>query len=592
MSNVVIHRRIKEYTKDEIEEKRGNSEKENDFNFFTFIPKSFNFKTDEQDAIIDDIILKMIKDRNYKKISYSKEYKSLPSNIDLYCSYIKNVKTKRISSCSEFENNLKSFRGRSDSGVLVYTLLMSDKPNGRPLTCKHDCFYCPNQPNMARSYIADEPAVKRGNQFNWNVQSQIINRHKSYITTGQISAFEPSCVKGEFIIEGGTYSAYPKSYRKEFMTQLYYSCNVIYSVEKRQILSLEEEMKINETILGIRVVGLSIETRPDDIDEKLLRELREFGVTKVQIGVQHTNDDILAISNRKCYDSHTRYAMKQLLANGFKIQIHLMPDLPGSNPEMDMKMFQEIFSDTGYGFDHVKIYPVMIVNYTKIKEWYDNRHNPEYQDRRYHPYGDNTQVMLDVLIKATKILIENQRYDIRIERIVRDIPSHDIEGGTSNLNLGDILTKTCKTQNINCICIRCREIKDNILDNDSKLLIRKREMCGNSEYFISFENDNYISGFLRLSIRKNDEFTYFRELENTPIIRELHVYGTSISVGSRNNGNAQNRGIGKMLVTEAKKICKELGYNRIAVISGNGVKEYYKNKHGFMDEGLYMISSL
>lgn len=601
---VIIHDRRKvRYTDEEIEEKLFNAETEKTFDFNSFIPKLLPSSYSYDAEKVNQIIFKMIETKNYNKNTYLKTMHISPSLLQLYINYVQLVKNKQIDQNPELENALKSFKERSNSGVLVFTLLMSDKPfkydnNGNKkvqrFTCKHNCYYCPNEPNMSRSYISTEPAVRRGDLFNWDPVAQIINRIKSYISTGQISAFIPTTIKGEFILEGGTYSSYPVEYREWFMNSIYYACNTIYdSVPRREMYDLRKEMEINEMCIGIRVVGLSIETRPDDFTPSktnICKELRTYGVTKVQIGVQHTNDEILKNVNRGCTTQHVKNAMRILLNNGFKVQIHLMPDLPGSSPEEDIKMFDEIFSSEEFGFDHLKVYPTMVVNFTRIKDWYDAG--------KYKPYGEDNKAMLSVLIEMTKLMKIHKRYDIRKERIIRDIPVNEIEGGITDAGMGNTLMLECKKIGIQCVCIRCREIKGDTL-GELELMVRSRIMCGSREYFISFESpDNTkIYGFLRLRLPEvNDDTFEGSDLRDrkVSIIRELHVYGTvaAVNYSSLQTINVQNRGLGSRLVNEAELISKENGYNIISVIAGNGVKEYYAKKHGYVDSTYYMFKHL
>lgn len=382
-------------------------------------------------------------------------------------------------------------------------------------------------------------------------------------------------MKGEFILEGGTYGSYPYPYRKWFVNRLYYACNTIYdSLPRRDIRPLAEEIEINRRITGIRVVGLSVETRPDFVTDEFVRECRAFGVTKVQLGVQHTDDTIMKKLNRKCTSADVKRGMKKLLENGFKIQIHLMPDLPGSSPERDVEMFQEIFSNPEYGFDHVKIYPCMVLPYTMIEKWYSSG--------KYVPYADTPSVLLRVMVRAIELLRENGRFDIRIERIVRDMPIKDVIGGCKQLNMGDLLAKTCTEKNA-CICIRCREIGDRV-EREWVLETRSRIMCGSEELFISIETPDRsrIFGFARLRLPSEVDTPLFGELLKATIIREVHVYGSVAHVGAEKS-NAQHRGFGSVLVDECKRVSIARGFSKIAVISGVGVSEYYVNKHGFVN---------
>jgi ELP3 family radical SAM enzyme/protein acetyltransferase len=568
---------------------RSNLSELTEFNYETFIPINLNA------LVASPIMQKMLKEMHetgiYNKNSYQAKYKASPKKIDLHCEYIRMVKSGMIDYSINMDKALRSFECRSNMGVNVFTLVMSDKPFGQKFTCAYNCYYCPAPPGMPRSYLVDEPAVRRGynsisaSNDRFDPDLQIYNRFSSYLASGQFSSITPEIIKGEFILEGGTYSSYPARYREWFMTRIYYTCNTIYdSLPRREPLSLDEEVEINKTVKGIRIVGLSVETRPDTVNEEFIRECRRFGVTKVQIGVQHTDDEIMNKLNRKCTISDVKRAMKVLIENGFKIQIHLMPDLPGSNPEKDMEMFREIYSNPEYGFDHVKVYPCMVLPFTLIKKWYESG--------KYVPYATDEATLVKVMMGMIDILRENNRYDIRVERLVRDMAAKDVIAGCKQLDLGDVLIRKCKEIGKPCICIRCREIGSR-KENEYILVNRSRTMCGSQEQFLSVEtvDNKHIFGFLRLRIPSETDKPLFESLKQATIIREVHIYGSVAYVG-KEESNAQHKGFGTILVNEAKRISKELGFSKIAVISGVGVMEYYKNKHEFVEDDGYMTCKI
>ena len=133
-------------------------------------------------------------------------------------------------------------------------------------SCEFDCYYCPNQEDMPRSYIKEEPAVRRAAQNNFDTVLQIFDRIGQYIANGHYGD------KGEFIILGGTWSNYSYEYQREFMRDLYYACNIFFDRTRKERYSLEEEKKINETAL-FKVIGLTIETKPDMITIEEIKNL-------------------------------------------------------------------------------------------------------------------------------------------------------------------------------------------------------------------------------------------------------------------------------------------------------------------------------
>jgi histone acetyltransferase (RNA polymerase elongator complex component) len=79
-------------------------------------------------------------------------------------------------------------------------------------------------------------------------------------------------------------------------------------------------------------------------------------------------------------------------------------------------------------------------------------------------------------------------------------------------------------------------------------------------------------------------------LHDMALIRELHVLGKHTDVGDEVKG-AQHRGYGRQLIQEAEKIAINEGFERIAIIAGVGVREYYR-KFDYELENTYMIKKL
>ena len=517
---------------------------------------------------------------------------------------------------------------RSRSGVLVSTIVL--KPD--VFSCPKKCSYCPTEtdlngnPTQPKSYLSSEPAMLRALEYNFDVRGQIHDRIRCYIQQGNIQSLEPQySYKMEIILSGGTWESYPYDYRNQVMKEIYWACNTYNDQDKENIKTLEEEVTKNETS-QFRVIGLTIETRPDFITKQSIKDYRRWGVTRVQIGVQHYDDNILDFIKRECYTSDTINAIKMLKECGFKVVCHLMPDLPTSSVEKDIWMFDQAIFNELLQFDDVKIYPTAICKshdeskYTvksDISDWYN--------EGSYIPYAEkNIKDLIDVL----KYYKENIQPWVRIQRLVRDIPKKSNEAGYDKLsNLRQVIQDEMKREGKKCNCIRCFEIDDNIPFSPT-LVVREYNASYGKEYFISVEDFEYLGlsylfyllkyyifklfgyhcfwsgnrtrksiiGFCRLRIDKNPGGGYIKELENCGLIREVHVYGSSlcINIGSlkgKNNYN-QHKGYGKLLVDTAEKIIQNNGLKKSAVIAGVGTREYYKNKCGYKLEGTYMTKIL
>jgi ELP3 family radical SAM enzyme/protein acetyltransferase len=530
-----------------------------------------------------------INDIDKFKKNIQKKYKYTISNSE----FIKIYKFLDLDN-QQLRNLITKKKCKSNSGVLVITILTSAHPkyineDGEVKTarfsCKHDCAYCPNEPAhegnnwvaQPRSYLYSEPAVLRANANDFDPIKQMNSRISSLINMGHIPD------KLEVIVLGGTWSEYPRNYQDSFITDMYYSANIYFDNEpKRCRKTLEEEIEINETS-KIHIIGLTLETRPDTINISEISNFRRYNCTRIQLGVQHTNNDVLKKINRGHTIECAYDAIKLLKNNCFKVDIHIMPNLPGSSYDIDKKMLEEILYDQRIQVDQYKIYPTAIVPYTKIKKWFD--------EGTYIPYDD---LLLYELIKDFKKNVQKYK---RLNRIIRDIPGHYIEGGYSKkfVNMRQLLQDDMKLNKWGCKCIRCREIKGNkvVIDN-IKINIEKYKASDSYEYHISFDTDcekNYLIGFLRLRLNKEENKNLLDCIKDCALIRELHVYSNLNSVGNNIEGSMQHKGFGKKLIAKAEEIAIENGYTKIAIISGTGVREYYK-KLGYQLIDTYMIKEL
>ena len=510
---------------------------------------------------------------------------------------------------------------RSNSGVLVVTIVLA--PN--KFSCKYDCAYCPQEtdlsgnPTQPRSYLSNEPAMLRALESNFDIKGQFNSRINSYKITGNI--LDENSSKIEVIFSGGTWESYPIEYREQVIRELYWAANSVES--ERDSLTVEEEIRINETA-KYRIIGFTLETRPDNITKETIQQYRRWGVTRIQIGVQHYDNDILRKVNRKCYTKDTIRAIRLLKQAGLKVVVHLMPDLPGSSPEQDKWMFYEANYNPDLQFDDIKIYPTAVVKTFDDKHIVKSKIYEMYQAGEFTPYSEkNLQDLIDVCIYY-KTQINPW---VRIQRLVRDIPSTDIAAGYNKIsNLRQIIHTQMKEKNLRCYCIRCNEIGEKEHDNYTPLLVvRKYQASHGIEYHISIEahsmllfqkffyyctilwnlilllitNKQYywggdlhtyvgLYGFLRLRFDPEAGGDFIPEINHCALIREVHVYGTAMGVGSEGSGS-QHRGYGKLLMKVAEEISVENKYTKIAVISGVGTREYYRNKCGYHLEGTYMM---
>ncbi|GAP41432.1 elongator complex protein 3 [Flexilinea flocculi] len=454
---------------------------------------------------------------------------------------------------------------RTLSGVTTVTVLTG------PYPCPGNCIFCPTDIRMPKSYLPDEPGAARAFQNHFDPYEQVLSRIKTYEAVGHPTD------KIELLILGGSWTNYPQSYQTWFVQRCLDAMNGCDSE------NIQSAQMINETAAH-RNVGLVIETRPDLINPEILKFLRILGVTKIQIGIQSLNDDIL-LSNRRGHTVAEALSATALCrAAGYKIVLHWMPNLLHATPESDREDFRKFWiqAENGLGFcpDELKIYPTqLLINTDLYKEW---------EKGLYQPYDTETLIQLIADIKATV-----QPY-CRINRVIRDIPSHHIVEGNTRSSLRMDVQKRMNLLGTKCKCIRCREIKGQAIKPEKLQLIDFQYAPAYShEHFLQFVTDqDKIAGYLRLSLpAKNAPQTGIAELENAALIREIHIYGQSLAVGSEQTGAAQHMGLGTRLIESACEIARQEGFQKIAVISAIGTRRYYQSR-GFSRGDYYMIRLL
>eukprot|EP00916_Digyalum_oweni_P021999 GHVL01036456.1.p1 GENE.GHVL01036456.1~~GHVL01036456.1.p1 ORF type:complete len:637 (-),score=145.70 GHVL01036456.1:2888-4798(-) len=544
-----------------------------------------NFDPNLVNPIEDTKLQKFVTDMCYEYIYTKKEFNELliklrkkytcsPSKAQLIKTYKYLIENNIIKSHTNFEHFIIKKTVRTSSGVMVITILTGPGD----FSCPKDCYYCPNEPGQPRSYLSTEPAVLRGNQNNWDAADQFFDRANTLMGIGHIVD------KIEILVLGGTWSGYPRIYQETFIRDLFYAANV-FGQETRERKTLEEEQTLNESA-ECKIIGLTLETRPDFINKYECLLLRRYGCTRVQIGIQHTDDAILKTINRGCYRKDAIKAIHLLKNCGFKVDIHIMPDLPTSSVTQDLKMFEYLITTNEMQADQWKIYPCEVTPFTVIAQWF--------KEGRYIPYGDNGRELIDLLIFV------KQRVPpwIRLNRVIRDIPNQSIIAGNQSTNLRQQINNEMKEKGMMCRCMRCREVRVAITDvSNAVLLEREYPTVGGQEIFLSFESDdeNTLYAFLRLRIVKpNGLKTPFPELIGCALIREVHVYGMLVGTGTNDQGKIdrpQHTGFGKRLIQRAEQIVYSRGLRKVAVISGIGARNYYK-KFGYILENTYMIKKL
>ena len=458
---------------------------------------------------------------------------------------------------------------RTLSGVTTVTVLT------KPYPCPGNCIFCPEDELLPKSYLRKEPGAARAFQNQFDPYLQVASRLESYQAIGHPTD------KVELLILGGCWTAYPGEYQEWFIQRCLDALN---GTESASLLEAQE----NNEGASHRNVGLVVETRPDEINANTIIFLRHLGVTKVQLGAQSFNDEILTRNWRGHSAASTLKATALLRAAGFKIVLHWMPNLLGATLESDEADFNHMWTG-GYCPDEIKIYPTQLLESAPLYRYW--------QAGEYHPYTTEQLIQLIADIKPSIPVY------CRVNRIIRDIPADYIVAGNKRSSLRQDALEEVSRRGQRCRCLRCREVRAQKVDRSQLNFDDYTYSAAYAqEHFLSFvTTDDHVAGYLRLSMSANfppeikelsqNLYRQAPELSEAAIIREVHVFGQSLEMGTEQSGAAQHIGLGTELIQKAEEVSKNAGFNKIAVISAIGTREYYR-KRGYALENYYMTKRL
>src|SRR5437764_2260367 len=460
---------------------------------------------------------------------------------------------------------------RSLSGVT--TVAVMPKPYG----CPHGkCTYCPGGPDegVPRAYTGKEPAVMRALESGYDPYLQVESRLR------QLRGMGHPVDKVELILVGGTFPFMPHSYQEDFVKR----CLDALNGEDSGSL---DEAKVRSENARIKNVGITIETRPDWSRRGHVDHMLSMGVTRVEIGVQTLYDDVYERIHRDHTVADVVEATQTLKESGLKVGYHMMLGLPGCDETRDLEAFRTIFEGSDFKPDMLKIYPCLVTPGTKLYE--------QWQRGEYKPYST---------AQAARLIAEIKRSIppwVRVMRIQREIPVDGIADGVKNGNLRQLVQEELGRQGVKCRCIRCREVGQHIMRNGSNPRIDDvniqqiaYEASGGTEVFLSFEDpaQSLLVGYVRLRIPGDNSHRPEIKDKNAAIIRELHVFGQTVPVGTRSELAFQHKGYGSRLVLEAERVAsEEYDRTKMVVISALGTKSYY-SRFNYQHDGPYVSKSL
>ena len=501
--------------------------------------------------------------RQKKTVSAKYKFNGLPSNAEILARALPEEYGKVI-------EMLQLKPVRTISGVAVIAVMTSPAP------CPHGvCLPCPGGPDSEyispQSYMGEEPAAKRGIRHDFDPYLQVAGRLE------QLTQIGHPVDKAELIVMGGSFTSRSLCYQEWFVRRCIEAMNDFgVRPDTGKFKYIDDVQAENESAV-VRNVGITFETRPDWATRDEVDQMLHLGGTKVEIGVQSTYDFILGRINRGHGVYETELANRVLRDSGFKVGFHMMPGLPGSSLDMDLRMFGRLFEDEKFMPDYLKIYPTLVTPGTGLHELWDSG--------GYRALEVEEAVELIANIKA---LLPPW---VRLQRVQRDIPAWQIQAGVTKSNLRQLAGERLAEQGGKCHCIRCREAGHKglkgIKPGHVEMISRSYRSCGGDEHFISFEDTEHdvLVGFIRLRF---PGAPHRSELEGAALVRELHVYGPLVGVGLKPQAREwQHRGYGEELLAEATEKAGQAGFSKLAVISGIGVRPYYR-KLGFKRDGPYM----
>ena len=607
----------------------------------------------------DALVLTLLQEKNLtseslkdtqRAFAKSHNLSTLPSKSQILQAYFLLLEQGKIEKNADFELLLRKRAIRSLSGIVPIQVLT------KPFPCPSRCIFCPNDPEMPKSYIKSEPGAMRAFLNQFDPLKQVYNRLYSLQQTGHKTD------KIEMIVLGGTWDFYPRDYKIDFIKQLYDACNTFWALAIKNLIgtadwkyafeitnqgqiqlspSLEEAIQINETAQH-RIIGLTIETRPEFVTDQNCSDWRAMGVTRIEMGVQSTDDTVLDLNKRGHHLAEVEKALHKLRQYAFKFSIHIMPGLYGSTLEKDIQTFRDVYGNPYLKPDEIKFYPTSVIPQTELYELY--------QQGKYQPI--TTEEISEVIETTFREIIPPYT---RIKRLIRDIPATEISAGSNVTNLsqlmherllkkyqkadadfrsvfyrrlyadlqvftdeeeffekiigsiashlGDFQTyllgkipELSSFRHFVSLDTRSREVRNKKEKTEVlNLVVRAYESSVGQEYFISYEDElGYLYGFTRLLLPKLEERLDVAGLGlETALIRELHVYGSlqSLKTQEESGQKVQHSGLGKQLLETAEKIAQKSDFSKLSVISGVGVREYYR-KQGYELEGTYMVKVL
>lgn len=582
-----------------------------------------SFDNEKEAKMLFDKILHHIVSKEKEK---SNKTTVFPTKKELYEQYISSGINNDI-----FELLIRQDSNKSNNGENCIPV-----PSVALNSCPHLCTFCPTAKGVAKSYTLGQSVFR----FFLENDEDLVRFMLQHLLRQHLNGNSIEKIACRHL--GGTFSSYSELYRIKYACEMYYSANLVFNVINNEemfnlaknmvkggkfdpdnviisklrpihlaceIDEIEEKIKLAEcwndeklvleeqdklidvlkqTLLyeqnqntyfsTCKVVSFSIETRPDSISKRSLRELRLLGVTIVELGLQSPNNRILEYNKRGHTVETSKRAIAMIREAGFHVHGQWMMDLPGSDWEKEEQSIRDILS-IDLECDQIKIYPHLAMPNTVNYDLYMSGEYKSLADTNFNRF-------IEILAQ----LLQGVSSTTRINRVQRDLPKQSkihADGYVNNQpsNLEQLVTDFMKKKGIIRRDIRSCEPKLRKAKlHEVKYGITPKKFNNGTEYFISAYTEGkdkwILWGYCRL---------FLSTLENKVAhVRELKVNGNTTGVGK--SGNAvQHLGIGSHLLHIAEDLALWNNFTTVTVTSAVGVRGYYEKKHNYNLNNDYLM---
>ncbi len=327
---------------------------------------------------------------------------------------------------------------------------------------------------------------------------------------------------------------------------------------------LEDVIAENETA-DVRNVATTFETKPDWCDPEQIDRMLDLGATNVEVGVQTTFERI----NREMHRGHGVQASidanRRLRDSAFKVGFHMMPGQPGMTKEMCVEDFRQLFENSDWRPDYLKIYPTLVVRDTIT---YDMWRRDEYEPLDNEEAADVVAEVMDMIPRTPDFSASNAT-----SRRTSSTP------GVWKSNLRQLAGTRMEERDWTCDVSAAGGRTQRRRRREHRTRRRDLRGRGGTEHFISFEDFENESSSASVGFGSPRPgapgVTGRRNRPRTPRLRQRRR--------RRQEGDDEDPSTRATVVT-----ARESGGTRprrrlpkLAVISGIGVRSTYREKLGY-----------